>query len=249
MNPVLDEIEKSGKMILQTGETIKVQSHIGSGSIDVIRRAIEKVRPQLGCEVGLAYGISTLYILEAMQENGGGRLIGMDPAQHDNTWRGGGLNNIKRAGFTDQYDFHEDTSQRVLPELATAGTRIQFGFIDGWHTFDHTLVDFFFIDQMLDVGGLVILDDVGYPGLRRLVHFIVANRDYEILDYDPITMTSSWKSRAKRMLRKILNPVVRDNYTPDAKVIALEDEVDKAQLIALRKLSDDVRSFDHFVAF
>lgn len=249
MNSVLAEIEKTGKMALPSGETIKAHSHVGSGSGRVIRHAIEVAKPKVACEVGLAYGISSLYILDAMQESGGGRLIGMDPAQHDDTWRGGGLHNIQRAGFSDRYEFHEDTSQRVLPRLAEAGTRIQFGFIDGWHTFDHTLVDFFYIDQMLDVGGVVVLDDVGYPGLRRLAHFIVANRDYEILDFDPVPEKFSWKSGLKRALQIALNPFVRDNFTPNESTMALEHMVNKAQLIALRKKGNDQRSFDHFVTF
>jgi predicted O-methyltransferase YrrM len=249
MNSVLAEIEKTGMMVLPSGESIKAHSHVGSGSGRVIRHAIEVAKPKVACEVGLAYGVSSLYILDAMQENGGGRLIGMDPAQHDGTWSGGGLHNIQRAGYADRYEFHEDTSQRVLPHLAEAGTRIQFGFIDGWHTFDHTLVDFFYIDQMLDVGGVVVLDDVGYPGLRRLAHFIVSNRDYEILDFDPAPARPSWKSSLKRVLQTILNPLVRDNFTPDERTVALEREVNKAQLIALRKKGHDQRSFDHFVTF
>ena len=236
-------------MVLPSGESIKVHSHVGKGSGRVIQHAIEVAKPKLACEVGLAYGISSLYILDAMQEHGGGRLIGMDPAQHDGTWRGGGLHNLQRAGFADRYEFHEETSQRILPRLAEAGTRIQFGFIDGWHTFDHTLVDFFYIDQMLDVGGVVVLDDVGYPGLRRLAHFIVANRDYEILDFDPIPVGPSWKSALKRVLQTALSPLVRDNFTPHASTFALEHEVNKAQLIALRKRGDDRRTFDHFVSF
>lgn len=249
MNPVLAEIENSGTMSLPSGETITVHSHVGMGSGRVIRHAIEVAKPKLACEVGLAYGISSLYILDAMQQHGGGRLIGMDPAQHDGTWRSGGLHNLERAGFADRYEFHEDTSQRILPRLAEAGTRIQFGFIDGWHTFDHTLVDFFYIDQMLDVGGVVVLDDVGYPGLRRLAHFIVTNRDYEVLGFDPIAVQASWKGRLKRVFQKLLIPIVRDNFTPDARSIALERAVDKAQLIALRKRGHDRRSFDHFVSF
>lgn len=249
MNHILREIACSGRMQLPSGDSIAVHSHVGEGSGRVIQHAIEVAKPKLACEVGLAYGISSLYILDAMQQHGNGRLIGMDPAQHDGTWRGGGLFNLQRAGFIDRYEFHEDTSQRVLPRLAAAGTRIQFGFIDGWHTFDHTLVDFFYIDQMLDVGGVLVPDDVGYPSLRRLAHFMVTNRDYEILDYDPLPTKVSWRSKLKSVTQKLLHPLVRDNFTPGSSTVALEREVDKAQLIALRKRGHDQRSFDHFVPF
>jgi len=249
MNRVIARVERDGTMELPSGEEIRVHSHVGAGSGRVIRHAIEVAKPKLACEVGLAYGISSLYILEAMQQFGEGRLIGMDPAQHDGTWRGGGLHNIRCTGFADRYEFYEETSQRVLPRLAQAGTRIQFGLIDGWHTFDHTLVDFFYIDNMLDVGGVVVLDDVNYPGLRRLAHFIVSNRDYEILDFDPVQWKDSWRIHMKRFAQVALGPLVRDNFTPSPATIALEREVDKAQLIALRKRGEDQRRFDHFVTF
>ena len=137
-HPVIDEIESSGLTILPDGTRVPIHSNIGPESGKVIRQAIEATRPQMGLEVGLAFGMSTLYILDAMQLRGEGQLIGMDPAQHDATWRGGGLYNVQRAGFGHQYVFHEEPSQVVLPRLAAADTRIQFAFIDGWHTFDHT---------------------------------------------------------------------------------------------------------------
>ena len=202
-HPVIDEIESSGLTILPDGTRVPIHSNIGPESGKVIRQAIEATRPQMGLEVGLAFGMSTLYILDAMQLHGGGHLIGMDPAQHDATWRGGGLHNVKRAGFRDRYLFHEEPSQVVLPRLAAAGTRIQFAFIDGWHTFDHTLVDFFFIDRMLDVGGIIIVDDVGYPSICRLCHFILSNREYTGFDcarYSSPTL----KKRLKRVTQTVL---------------------------------------------
>jgi predicted O-methyltransferase YrrM len=249
LNHVIEEIERDGMMVLPDGERVRVHSAVGPGSGRVIRRAIEQARPKLGCEVGLAFGVSTLYILDAMKDFGDGRLIGMDPAQHDRTWRGGGLHNLHRAGFSDRYTFHEATSQRVLPRLAEAGTRIQFGFIDGWHTFDHTLVDFFYLDQMMDVGGVVVLDDVGYASLQRLAHFIVTNRDYSLLGSDPRPFPSDFRNTAKAIAKKICHPLVRDDHTPTAESRRLQDPINRSQLIALRKNGDDGRSFDHFVPF
>jgi hypothetical protein len=55
-------------------------------------------------------------MLEAMRLHGGGKLVGMDPAQHDLTWCGGGLHNVLRAGFADRYVFHEEPSQVMLPQ-------------------------------------------------------------------------------------------------------------------------------------
>ena len=249
MNRILEEIVNEGTTLLPDGRRVSAHSGVGPGSGRVLRHAIETTRPTLACEVGLAFGLSALYILDAMQDHGGGRLIGMDPAQHDRTWQGGGLHNIRRAGFVNRYEFHEATSQQVLPRLAEKGTRIQFAFIDGWHTFDHTLVDFFYLDSMLDVGGMVVIDDVGYPGLQRLAHFIICNRGYVVFDLDPRPIPAGWRVTAKSLAKRILASLVRDDQTPDKASAALKAQVDRAQLIALRKVGNDSRPFDHFVPF
>src|SRR5262245_58674869 len=114
-------------------------SHVGPQAGELIRKAIEVSHPETALEVGLGFGMSTLYILDAMRTFGNGTLIGMDPAQQNSTWRGGGLHNVRRAGFANKYQFFEEASEVVLPRLAASGTRIQLAFIDGWHTFDHTL--------------------------------------------------------------------------------------------------------------
>jgi len=247
-HPVIDEIESSGLTTLPDGTRVPIHSNIRPDSGRVIQHAIEATRPRIGLEVGLAYGMSTLYILQAMGLHGLGRLIGLDPAQHDATWRGGGLYNVKRAGFEDRYCFYEEPSQVVLPRLAAAGTRIQFAFIDGWHTFDHTLVDFFFIDGMLDVGGIIVIDDVGYPSIRRLCHFILSNREYIGFDFARYP-SQTLRKRLKRVAQTVLHPLVRDDFTPNVTVRAQQWTLENVHLIALRKKADDRRSFDNFAAF
>jgi predicted O-methyltransferase YrrM len=70
-----------------------------------------------------------------------------------------GLANLDRAGYARLVEFHDEPSYRALPALEAAGQRIEFAFIDGWHTFDYVMVDFFYVDRMLRVGGIVVLDD------------------------------------------------------------------------------------------
>jgi predicted O-methyltransferase YrrM len=249
VNPVLLEIEQEGMTLLPDGSRVPVHSGVGSESGKILQRAIELASPKLGCEVGLAFGVSTLYILDAMQHFGGGRLIGMDPAQYDATWQGGGLYNLERAGFADRYTFHEATSQLTLPKLAEAGTRIQFAFIDGWHTFDHSLLDFFYLDMMMDVGGTMVLDDVSYPGLRRLAHFIVTNRSYVFLEGAQLPPRRGWRSTLKSIAQTTVHRLVRDDQTPAAGTQLLKEHVSRCQLISLQKSGHDDRRFDHFVPF
>ena len=249
MNEVLREIARTGFTVLPSGENVKVTSHIDESCGALIQRVIREIRPQVAVEVGLAFGISTLYILEALKETGAHKLIGMDPAQHDQYWRGGGLHAISRAGYESLYEFHESTSQQVLPALAAQGQKIGFAFIDGWHTFDHTLIDFFYIDQMLEPGGVVVFDDVVYPAIKRVCDFVLTNRAYEIFGSVKSNPRDGLRKWGKSQAGRLLDPVVRTDRTPGREARRKESEIGDVYFLALRKLSEDSRSFDHFEHF
>lgn len=249
MNPVLSEIIDTGITCLPSGESTEITGSIDPTCGKLLQRTIREISPRVCLEVGLAFGVSTLYILEALRESGGHKLIGMDPAQFDGHWRGGGLYNIQRAGYGDLYEFHENTSQQILPRLAGDGLRIDFAFIDGWHTFDHTLVDFFYIDQMLNTGGIVVFDDVGYPAIRRLSDFIITNRAYEIFDSVTLHRINSFSQSVKISIKDILSPLCRTDKTPSPDSKAKLSRISDVYFLALRKCSDDNRRWDHFLPF
>jgi hypothetical protein len=78
-------------------------------------------------------------------------------------------------------EFIPEPSHRALPALAARGERIGFGFVDGFHTFDYVMVDFFYIDLMLEMNGIVMLDDTSYPAIRKVARYIATHRHYEPL--------------------------------------------------------------------
>lgn len=249
MSAVLPQILKTGITRLPSGEHVKATSYIDESCGALIQDVIRDTRPSVCVEVGLAFGISALYILEALSQTGGEKLIGMDPAQHDNQWRGGGLYNIKQAGYADLYEFHEDDSQRVLPFLASKKQRVDFAFIDGWHTFDHTLIDFFYIDQMLNLEGVLVFDDVGYPAIRRVCDFVLTNRAYEIYGSVRLPQQKGLRRKGKSEIAKFLDPLVRTDKSPTLTAREKESAISDVYFLALRKLSNDTRPFDHFVHF
>jgi predicted O-methyltransferase YrrM len=144
------------------------------------------LRPKHSVEVGFAYGCSTLFILSAMQEERYGRHIAIDPYQSDR-WHGIGLQAVKDAGlagyFPRRFRWVRERSSYALATMARAGKRIQFCYIDGSHLFDDKLSDFCLSDQLLDEGGVVIIDDTWMPAVKRLSTFITANMTwYERFD-------------------------------------------------------------------
>jgi predicted O-methyltransferase YrrM len=139
-------------------------------------------RPTLSIEIGLAYGFSTLYILDAMQEEKYGHHVAIDPGA-DYYWHGIGLRAVEETGLSDRFHWIKAPSYEAIPQLLARGERAQFVYIDGAHLFDYALVDFFLSDKLLDVGGLIVFDDLWLPALKRVASFLSTNAAwYQSLD-------------------------------------------------------------------
>lgn len=131
-------------------------------------------------EIGLAYGISSLFICDALAAKSDNfRYHVSDPMQHSD-WRSTGLTNLKKAGFEQYLHFYEDYSYNVLPAMLARKERIQFAYIDSTKLFDYLLTDFFYLDRLMDVGGVVIFDDGVFPAIRKLFRFIAQLPHWEI---------------------------------------------------------------------
>jgi hypothetical protein len=76
----------------------------------------------------------------------------------------------------------EKTDALALPELLGAGTRVDFGYIDGWHTFDYALVDFWYLDKMTPKDGVIAFNDCGWPAVAKAIDFVRTHRRYREID-------------------------------------------------------------------
>lgn len=168
--PFLADILATGTTTTDKGERVKVHSSISPEEGEFLQRLVREVKPARSLEVGLAYGVSALYICEALPEKS--EHVAIDPYQQEH-WGNAGALALERS------ERHawcmREKSYLALPALLHDKYRFQFAFIDGWHTFDYTLVDFFFIDKMLDVGGIVVFDDAQMPAVNKVVEFIERN--------------------------------------------------------------------------
>ena len=245
MNSVLSEILETGTTKTATGSgTVKVQASISTAKGQFLQKLVRELDPTVSLEVGLAHGISALFICDALNPRNGTQHITIDPNQHGgpwgDSWEGIGIANLRRAGYGDIVRLIEEPSYRALAELESSGQRIDFAFIDGWHTFDFTLVDFFFIDRMLKVGGVVAFDDADWRAVRKVCRFVKTNLAYDVNGQGP---ESSLKRRlSERLLR----------HSPFR--MLLPPETDRSlglagSCIAFRKKAHDGRRWDHFVEF
>ncbi len=198
-NSVLKEMY-SGASTDTSGKKLVIHSHIFESYAEALYRAVLRVQPLVCLEVGMAFGISSLAILTALRQNGRGRLISIDPLQ-SSEWGGAGMDAVRRSGLRDYHTLIEQTDFKALPSLLEQGTQVEFGYVDGWHTFDYTLLDFFYIDKMLSVGGVVAFNDCGWLSVDRVLRFLKSNRKYaEIVGGSGPALPTPWKHRLRHWL-------------------------------------------------
>jgi predicted O-methyltransferase YrrM len=114
-------------------------------------------------ETGVAFGLSTLAICLALEEAGQSTSVhfGVDPDQTA-VHKGAALSLLQEHGVAHRFQLLEGCTHEAVPPLLAQGTKIDFAFVDGWHTFDY--MDFFYIDKLLRPGGLVSFHDCHYGG-------------------------------------------------------------------------------------
>jgi hypothetical protein len=244
MNQVLEELCCTGFSATPDGRKVEVHSNIGVEEGELLQSLIREFRSSVTLEVGLGYGTSALFICEALRDVGGQCHIVIDPMQNDpaESWRGVGLYNVKRAGFESLIEFYEEPSFQVLPRLQAQGRRIDFALIDGWPTFDFKLVDFFFIDRLLNVGGVVVVRPGTMPSGKKLTRFIATNLAYRPCGGFPGPKSTS---SAKRFLKNILTmkslrPIFESVLKPE--IMISDEELGLSEhLVAFRKEREDNR--------
>src|ERR1700722_19985661 len=98
MDTILAEILTTGQVKSAEGKCFELASHISSEEGQLLQKLIAENNVSTTLEVGLCYGISALYICEAIANQPSARHIVIDPFQFEN-YSGIGLHNLKLAGY------------------------------------------------------------------------------------------------------------------------------------------------------
>jgi len=254
-NPVIEDIYTSGLVRGTSGKAPRPVSESGMPREEgeMLARLVTQESAKSTLEVGFAVGLSAMFICEALKDDPEHRHVTIDPFQNED-YDGLGLENVAAAGFSDRITFHEESSHVALPRLEGEGLRLDVAFIDGSHLFDYTLIEFFYIDRMLRLGGLVIFDDTWMPGVSKAVRFAVTNRGYTD---ESRALPATGRPRATRRARRLARGVAR---LPAAARFAFGDERHETDgselpwprehgLAVLRKQRDDDRHWTHYESF
>lgn len=148
----------------------------------ILMQAVADSQAETTLEVGVAFGASAMAICAAKRspQSGENKHYGVDPNQRT-FYESAALVGLEKEGLAGQFELLEGPSHMMLPTLIERNVTLDFAFIDGWHTFDYTLVDFFLVDKMLKPGGLVGFHDMQSMSKQRVLRFVLTHRKYEIL--------------------------------------------------------------------
>ncbi len=253
-NEVLAQILETSAVQDAQGNSYPLNSHIDKAEGDFLTTLIEKYQPKKTLEVGFAYGISALYITDALAKiNGKGHHTIIDPCQSD-YFKGIGIANLKRAGI-DFYELHESVSEIALPRLLSEGRRFDLALIDGDHRFEYTLIDFFYLNRMMNIGGIIVFDDCQMASINKAIRYILNYPAYKVIGHVPV---------ARTMKREFFDIVVKAPLHLFAKLLPqkLKYELlsgsvikpDKSlqlntSMLAIQKVAEDTRGWDWYVPF
>ena len=252
MNQLLETILESNSVVDGSGKTVPLHSSIQKDEAEFISKLIRENGLTRAVEVGCAMGMSSLAIADSLAGEGAFHYI-IDPFQKSQ-WNNIGVDNLRKAGFS-RFQLIEDYSEFALPALVKEGIKINFGFIDGWHTFDHTLIDFFYINRMLEVGGIVLIDDVQMPAVSRVARYIYNYPGYEyagsVKNVDLTAKRRLFEGMAAVLSKvKFLTGAKVANEVLNSKMVQPDRRLNlDCTMIAFKKVAEDKRDWNWYENF
>jgi hypothetical protein len=85
---------------------------------------------------------------------------------------------------TQRIRFIPKRSDAVLPTLDLGGRKLDFALLDGSHAFPDPIIDYFFVNERLKVGGLLAIDDLNISSVGILQKFLVTEPAYQLVEID-----------------------------------------------------------------
>jgi predicted O-methyltransferase YrrM len=241
MHPLLKQIFETKKFVNSRNETVDIHSETSEGQCQFLMDLIRENKCKATVEVGVAFGMSTLAMLDAVRENGG-TSVAMDPFQATG-WGNNGLDLVKQAGYESSLEFYEEYSYIMLPRFLEQGRKFDFAYIDSTKLLDYLMTDFFYLDKLMDPGGIIVYDDVSFPAIRKLMRYLCQLPNYEIVGVYPV-------NRKLSSIRKILlKPFVPGFLLKEELRVTDYQRGIHTHCVAIRKTGPDERHYAWFAPF
>jgi len=247
-SPIIDEIYETRVVRDSAGNEYQLAAEVGRAEGDYLYRLISgdsSISKTL--EVGCAFGLSSLHICEALRGRPDPSHVIVDPGQA-RSWHGVGLANLERAGI-DFFTHIAEPSEFALPELARSrGGSFDLVFIDGWHTFDHTLLDLFYANLLVRVGGYIVVDDCTWRSVSAAVSYFKNYPAYREVSEQGIP-AHSLPERIAKASSTVLRPALARRVLPAGIYDRYYRRVRFPSMVGFQKIAEDARNWDWYKGF
>lgn len=177
----IDRVYKTGVMFDVAGQRELInETSVSMREGRILWYLARALQASLVIETGFGRGGSAAFFLSAIAP-ASGQVISIDPAFRH--WAGDiGQTYIKEMGCSQNHTLIEIPSEIYLAEQlhTNPDQRLKLGYVDGSHHFDGTLFDFMLLDRMLEVGGVIGIDDAHAPAVRTVASFVANNLPYKL---------------------------------------------------------------------
>lgn len=251
---ILKDILVRGVYETTQGETKKIHSGISKEEVDAIVKTIRSNESFISTiEIGCAFGVSSLAICDALRGRENSHHTIIDPFQNSH-WEGVGINNLIQEGIKN-YTFIEGFSEIELPKLLSENRRFDFALIDGYHTFDHTLLDFFYLERMVNPGGIIAIDDSSWLSIRKAISYILNYDNIKInkIVFEKFDPKENFKEKMFTYLIKLIFNLIpfkrKKYYFSDRIHNPYSIDLKNSSMIFLEKTDDSIRDWKRFEPF
>lgn len=244
---LLGKILSSGCVESKDGNRKERHSSISEEQGKAVQLLAKEAKASSILELGLAYGISTLFLAPIAKAADQGSYIVCDPEQ--DWWEQIGLLNLERCGLRSFVDFRPQGARQTILDLVSESAKIDFVFLDYIKVFDMILVDFALLDSILKPGAILVFDDCTYPGIRKRCRLIAQLPHYEIC----FSFGKDKLSTKRRLMSSLIEAVT---FAPRL----TNDKFPRRQpsdsflgvdyfCLGFRKIGNDSRNWDWHVSF
>lgn len=121
--------------------------------------------PQLAVELGSAFGMSSMYVVDAIREVGYGEFVGIELE----AWRAEIAQRNIESVTPECGKVVAGPIERVLPEAVpeNGGEKIDFAFVDAVHKYENTMEYHQLLKKRIGEGAIVVYDDINWSEEMR----------------------------------------------------------------------------------
>lgn len=207
LREVIERLFREGCVVSQSDGTTHQVFPVGitKAEGEALREWVIREHASHTIEIGLAYGVSALFICEGLLVKGSTnvRHVVLDPYQ-ESRFANCGLQLLNDAGVAQYVEHQPKESELMLPQFLEEGRHFDLAFVDSNHRFDGVFVDLRYLGQLVRPGGIIFLDDYQLRSVSRAVSFYTSNLGWKVEEESPNDELHRWV-----VLRTATTPIQR----------------------------------------